>query len=431
MKRKIKVMNKKGTYAILATILFSSVMILAAAVIHASGENAISSTADNFGPLWGRSILAEYDRNLKDRYGIFAYNGNKLQVEEKLKTYVSYSLEDKKYISFDSCECKLEEYRLEESENFFAQIKEAVAFDGKPIPIEKEVTGASNPVDAENSSDNRYIKNQRIIKALPSGGKEQGLGISAIADKISETKGMRDLIDESAEDLYLFRFYKDFMNDRELGETYFRNEIEYILTGKLDDEKAKKRVKTYLTLLRNALNLTYLYSCDEKRNAALAAAELIMPQAPVIAQALIMEGWAYMEARNDVKLLYAGKEVPLLKKDENWAISLENLLASEYGCDTEGNPVSSDDHNDEIKGCVLPQRVEGIAYEGYLRILVSSMPKEMKKLRMLDLIQINMKYLYCEYFLIRDYYTGLDYSIRINGKTHEFNEKYEKGKLYR
>ena len=97
MRHKIRIKNrirkalsagsKRGSYAILATILFSSMMILAAAAVHAAGEDAIASTTDSFGPLWGRSILAEYDTNLKDRYGIFAYSGNKLQVEEKIKKY--------------------------------------------------------------------------------------------------------------------------------------------------------------------------------------------------------------------------------------------------------------------------------------------------------------------------------------------------------
>ena len=48
MKQKSKVMNKKGSYAILASILFSSMMILAAAAVHAAGESAISATAQNF-----------------------------------------------------------------------------------------------------------------------------------------------------------------------------------------------------------------------------------------------------------------------------------------------------------------------------------------------------------------------------------------------
>ena len=414
-------MNKRGSYTVLATILFSSMMILAAASVHEAGENAIAAAAEDFGSLWGRSILAEYDRNLKERYGIFAFNGNKLQVEEKLKDYISFSCQDKSYITFQSCECELEEYQLQKSENFLAQIKEAVAYDAKPIPIEN--TGSAEEQNAAAEGE-RYIKNQRIIKALPSGGKGESVGISALADKIKESKAGSDIIDDVAENIYIFRFFKDCLNERGLGETYFNNEIEYILTGKLSDKEARKKVKTQLTLLRNALNLTYLYSCSEKRNAVQAAAVLIMPSAPVITQALIMEGWAYMEAVNDLKLLYAGKEVPLIKKDENWATSLENILAAEYGFDAEGNRVSEREQTRETQNYISPQKIEGKSYEEYLKILVAALPRETKKLRILDLIQINMKYLYCEYFLICDYHTGVKYSMEINGRKHEFDEKY-------
>ncbi len=419
--QKKKKMNKKGSYTVLATILFSSMMILAAASVHGAGENAISAAADDFGTLWGRSILAEYDRNLKGRYGIFAFNGNELQVEEKLRDYISFSCQDKKYIDFQSCKCELEEYELQKSENFSAQIKDAVAYDAKPTPVEN-----SNSTEKQNAAagTDRYIKNQRIIKALPSGGKGESVGIFALADKIKESKSAGDIIDDAAENIYIFRFFKDCMNERGLGETYFNNEIEYIITGKLSDNDAKKKVKTQLTLLRNGLNLAYLYSCSEKRNAALAAAELIMPTAPVITQALILEGWAYMEAVNDLKLLYAGEEVPLIKKDENWATSLENILVAEYGFDSRGNRVSEKEQNRETKNYIKPQKIEGKNYEEYLKILVAALPKETKKLRILDIIQINMKYLYCEYFLICDYYTGVKYSMEINGRKHEFDEKY-------
>ena len=424
MKEKSKVMNKKGSYAILASILFSSMMILAAAAVHAAGESAISATVENFGPLWGRSILAEYDRNLKDRYGIFAYSGNKLQVEEKLKNYMLYSCRDKKYISFESCECNLDEYELVRPENFFEQIKDAVAYDAKPMPIKYSAEKNTEGGGSNEAFSKRYIKNQRIIKTLPSRGKSGGVGVSALVEKIKESKSIGDLLNDSAENIYIFRFFKDCMNDRNLGETYFKNEIEYILTGRLDDSDSKQKVKNQLILLRNALNLTYLYSCSEKRNAALAAAELIMPEAPLLTQALIMDGWAFMEARNDLKLLYAGKTAPLIKKDENWAVSLENLLSAEYGCDTDGKPVSGSESDGEPSDYVVPRKLEGKTYEDYLKIFVASLPRETKKLRMLDLMQINMKYLYCEYFLISDYFIGLRYSVNINGKIHEFNEKY-------
>ena len=426
MKRKIKIINKRGSYAILACILFSSIMILAQAAIHAAGENAIASTAESFGILWGRSILAEYDTNLKDRYGIFAFSGNEVQVEEKLENYVKYSCDEKKYITLGGCECSLSGYELCEAENFFAQIKEAVLCDAKPVLsnalAERGNEVSNTSLNSSSNASNRFIRNQRIINSLPSGGSGKGIEINSLAQKIKESQNAEDLIEDSAENIYIFRFFKHCLNDGGLGETYFSNEIEYILTGRLDDLAAKKKVKSNLTILRNVLNLAYLYSCEEKRQQTLAVAEILMPEAPLLLQALIMEGWAFMEARNDVKLLYADKKVPLIKKDENWAISLRSMLAAEYGCDTDGNEVNVS--NDEGKGYILPPRVEGKSYEDYLRILVTVLPKETKKLRILDLIQINMKYLYCEYFLISDYHTGLKYSILINGKKHEFDEKY-------
>lgn len=443
--------NKRGSYAILATILFSSMMILTAAVLHASGENAIASTADSFGRLWGRSILAEYDVKLKDRYGIFAFYGDELSAAEKVDFYAEYSARGKEYIDIEPSKCSLEEYRLSDTENFTAQLREAVLTDTKPLQIERKESGAAGSsegnAETENEAEgkevgraggNRYIKSERIIAALPSGGKEGGISVLGLAERLKDGFSAESVTNSAAENIYMFRFFKDCMNDRKLGESFFENEIEYILTGKLDDTKAKNKVKSNLTLLRNSLNLAYLYGCDEKRNAALAAAELIMPEAPMLAQALILEGWAYMEARNDIKILYAGREVPILKKDENWAVSLDNLLTAEYGIDSSGaeagtEPESGSDSGSKAEkasasetasGYLPPAKIEGKNYEGYLRILAAALPQETALLRMMDIIQINMKYLYCDYFLMDDYYVGLKYSIVINDREHEFEEKY-------
>lgn len=446
--------NKRGSYVILATILFSSMMILTTAVLYASGQKAISSTTDSFGRLWGRSILAEYDRNLKDRYGIFAFYGDKKTVEEKLDFYAAYSFDEKEYINAEPSECTIDEYRLTVQENFLTQIKAAAAAGTKPQPMQlqgqtvgqgQDTASVQSKGQASGSKEgplvvgkksgsgdsadgNRYIKNQRIINSLPSKGEGGSVGILSLAEKLKNDLSLGSLANEAAENIYMFRFFKDCVNDRELGDTFFNNEIEYVLTGKADDDKAKKKVGNDLIILRNALNLVYLYSCDEKRNAALAAAEILFPAAPIAAQALILEGWAYMEARNDLKLLYAGKQVPLMKKDENWAVSLDNLLAAEYGCDSSGAEV--DDNADSTSASktgtsyLPPAKIEGKDYEGYLRILAAALPQETAILRMMDLIQINMKYLYCDYFLMSDYYVGLKYSIEVNGKKHEFEERY-------
>ena len=44
--------------------------------------------------------------------------------------------------------------------------------------------------------------------------------------------------------------------------------------------------------------------------------------------------------------------------------------------------------------------------------------------RLLSFCRPYMKYLYCDYFLIKDYYTGLNFSMKVNGVDHEFEEFY-------
>ena len=428
-------------------MLFSSMMIMASAAIYAAGQNAISSTTESFGRLWAKSILAEYDQNLKDRYGMFAYYGNEQLTGQKLDYYAAYTASYKKYIKYEVTSCELDDYKLLTEENFLSQVEAAVLAGVKPKALVRDAssaleTSADSETDADSDSSagsgsnsgsastgvsggeygSRYVKNERIIKALPSGGLEGGISVTSLAEKLKDGISADSLISSSAQHVYIFKYFKDYLHERELGETYFQNEIEYILTGKLDDQKSKKKVGNSIIVLRNALNLAYLYSCQEKRDAALAVAEILMPTAPIITQALILEGWAYMEARNDLKILYDGKQVPIMKADDNWAISLENLLAAEYGVDTEGNELSGE--YKEKKSYVSPQKIEGKDYEFYLKILVSAMPTDTLSKRMMDLIQINMKYLYCDYFLVEDYYVGVKYSIEVNGKSHEFEEKY-------
>ena len=52
------------------------------------------------------------------------------------------------------------------------------------------------------------------------------------------------------------------------------------------------------------------------------------------------------------------------------------------------------------------------------------MSEETKLLRVMDLIQVNMKYSYYGSFLLKDYHTGLDYEITVNGEKHEFKDSY-------
>ena len=106
-------------------------------------------------------------------------------------------------------------------------------------------------------------------------------------------------------------------------------------------------------------------------------------------------------------ILYEDSKVPLLKSDGTWALTLENALNSE-------------------NGPVHPRTEEGYQYESYLRMLLTAVTEETILLRAMDLIQINMKYLYNGTFRLKDYYTGLQFTLKINGQVHEYDESFER-----
>lgn len=410
---KLKILNdRKGSFTVFVVMVFTAVLIGIGAVLSASGQAALSSAADSFGRLWGMSILAEYDLNLKDRYGLFAFYGNEDSIEKKIDGYASYTFDAKKYVVYSGSKCELSGFNLLSTDVFKKQVEEAAIFNVKPMPLSR-----NEGAEATNSSTygNRTVTSPWIIESLPSEGEKTGVSISEIVEKVKSGENLENLMGNSLINTYAFIYFKDNLNERDLGETYFQNEIEYILSGKRSDSEALKAVKSKITILRNGLNLIYLYSSEEKREAAMMLAAAVTPGAEAVAtQAAVLETWAYAEACNDVKLLLAGKEVPLLKTDSSWALDLDNAVSSE---------------NLQMllkEGYVTPRDEEGCSYDEYLRILMNFIPEKTRLLRMMDLIQINMKFLYCDYFLISDYYTGLKFSMKVNGIDYEFEEKYEK-----
>ncbi len=403
--------NKKGSFIVLAVMIFTALLILIFAVIKVSLDTALNSTVNSLGILWGKSILGEYDLFLKDRYGILGFCGDNYSVEEKLDFYSQYSFAKKKYIKVNSIRASVEDYRLDDLEEFKAQIGEIVMHGIKPVKYKD--------LDSKNTQDSdRYINSLWIKENLPSFGKAERFYLAEIVSKIKSGIKAEDMINEIATDKYILDFFKTCMHEIDLGKTYFNCEVEYIVSGKLSDKESKKDVKNKITNMRNLLNLYYLYSCPEKRQAIFALAETVTPgPAAILTQAVMMETWAYLEAENDVNILYDKGTVPLLKKDCNWALSLENVFNS-------NGEVKDDKDSADKKRYISPQTVEGEDYLSYLSLLLCGLTEQTKLLRIMDLIQINGKYLYCGSFLIKDYCFGLEYIIKVNGNEHKFKEIY-------
>ena len=414
-----KVFGKKGSYTVFLAMFMSGMMIMSGAVISAAHQMAVDSSCEDLGRVWAGSILGEYDRELRDRYGFYGYIGNEDLTREKLVRYADWSFKKKKYIKMTSLDCHLKEYKLTDLDTFRQQMMKITASLWRPVPFDSEsgISGSDKTDGVSEGSGNKSVSAHRYISA---GWIIGGLPSRNCSGQSLKGSGGSSLMETA----YIFKSFKDHVDERELGKTYFRNEIEYIITGKLDEERSRKLVYAEIFTERNALNLAYLYSCTAKRQAALEAAEIITPgPEAVLTQAIILEIWALLESKNDLALLYDGKQVPIMKKDDNWALELKKAVdVVEEDKDTEELDTG------ESKKYVKPKRIEGQKYADYLKTLLIAVPEKKRLLRIMDLIQINMKYAYCDYFLMDDLYVGLDYTMVINGKEHTYHDEYQKKK---
>lgn len=451
--------NKKGSFTVFATMIFAAVLIAAVAAVNAAVGVSYKGAVNSLGKVWGKSILGEYDLFLKERYGIFGFYGNDHSTGEKLKVYADYSFAGKERVEAEDIRADAEKYSLDKTGPLKEQIKDAVSYGAEPksygtpksyggpkfYETPKSSSGGKGALGTSSEArgkiyektEDRYIKSKWIEKNLPSYGKTGKLYLTELVNKITDG-GIGELAGQLAVDRYILKFFKNHVNGGGLGETYFSCETEYIISGKLNDKDSRKNVRSKIKTARNMLNLYYLYSCEEKRQATLALAQLATPGAAAyLTQAVIMETWAYMEAENDMDILYSGETVPLLKKDSNWALSLENVFKSDGGgvmSKTAGTNAGSERAgggqtggqagNDAGGGFIRPQEIEGEDYEDYLGVLLLGLTEETKLLRIADLIQINGKYLYCDSFLMKDYCSGLEYGIKVNGHEKSFEEHY-------
>ena len=393
--------SKKGTVSVFLTLILASILLLVGLFIHAASQVAGKSYADAVFDLAGRSILSEYDINLYEIYGIFGVHTNESEAENKIKNYADYSFHDntikemtrrRKYmdtlkLNLKSVRVDLKGYSLTDVELFEHQILEYMKYDIVKDMLDEEKEYPHLKLEIE-------LRNKQIINSLPSRGYQSNL-ITDIK-RLVET-GIPNLkqIQTDTRDIFLLNEYimKHFLNHQrghETRDTFFLNEVEYILKGNLNDQSNYKTVRNDLFIMRNILNLVHINSDPEKRHKVDAVAALLtLAEGKEIGALFVAEAWAAAESENDLRLLEDGKQVAFIKNKENWAVPISNTLEFLW----------KDDY-------MKPKNMQGYEYEDYLRILLFVENREKKLLRCMDLIQLNMKGNYDRDFDLKEYYGG-------------------------
>ena len=72
----------------------------------------------------------------------------------------------------------------------------------------------------------------------------------------------------------------------------------------------------------------------------------------------------------------------------------------------------------------MTQFRDGLNYDEYLMVMILAMNENTRLLRIMDLVQINMKYRYYKDFNLMEYYTGVRYAISADGRDYVFEDSY-------
>lgn len=418
--------SKRGSVPVFLTAILMSFLLILAFLTEASVGVAAREYTNTVLDLAGRSILSEYDRNLKEKYGLFGLMMDPETAEQKLDFYVGHCLK-KSYGKIDlfdlraeSFQADLSAYALTDPDRLEKQIldymQHRIMTEGldamgllQNIPVLSAWSDNQTPTETLPARTECVLKNQRIIKMLPSRQLED---LRKNIFELPPNFDLGSLADRSKNEivlnLYILRDFRNHLDSGAWKETFFVNEVEYILVGQLNDESNRELTKAALITLRTSLNLAHIYVDIKKRQAVIAAAAIITPGPEAAAtQFLIAVAWAAAEAENDLKRLFAGERVPLYKTASDWVINLDYILKEEYPDKIAYAGTAEPDSKTE------ETITNGLDYENYLFLLLCFKSRESKLLRIMDLIQMDMKGSYYEDFLLGNCYGGIDFSSTI------------------
>lgn len=175
---------------------------------------------------------------------------------------------------------------------------------------------------------------------------------------------------------YLMDKLGNYLNPASGGLEY---QIEYILGRKDNDLDNLKSVATKLLLVREGVNFAHLLADSGKRAqvealALAIASSFLIPPAAVIIEGALLLCWAFAESILDVRELFDGGKVPLIKSIEDWQLSLENLPELLQGLDTQRRGTET-----------------GMDYEDYLQVFLLAKGKNEKLSGGMDMVELSVR----------------------------------------
>lgn len=208
----------------------------------------------------------------------------------------------------------------------------------------------------------------------------------------SENKGTKDILSE----------------DRLLD-----YETEYILCGGKSDKDNLCEVITKLSHIREGANLLYLITDSQKKNECFTLAVQILGYTGNMvlikaAQYLIMTLWAYAESIVELRGLYSGESISIIKNAGDWETDINGLINLGRENISSGSVQWLKNAGKNRKGTVQPDDKEtdeilSLDYAGYLRILLLMQNGTTRNARVMSAMELVMVALGHNDFRMKDY----------------------------
>lgn len=423
----------RGELTVFLSFVFLLLLALVGAVLESASIQMLKNEKRADASMATESVFAEYQRDLLENYHIFAleesYESGEVSEEHILNRLRYYGAENmdmdiaaigyltdengqeffrqaveyqKKKTGFSMLESAIGNYSVwKEKEKLTEEygkedIKTSEEMDQVLQEEEETLASEQNPLELL-----KEMKSDLFFKLVLPEQFELSSGQINTRDvpskrKIQEGYGTLFVKEEEAKDIIFFNLYamehfenarKKIMEEEKSGKGLVY-EVEYLLEGKESDAANLEGVARKICNIRFGINYAYLLSSQEKQMEAEAMAGtlcalLISPEiVPLVKHALLLT-WAYGEGMVDVKTLLDGGRVPLMKSDETWHLSLENLFSMKE------NGIQNED----------AEQSEGENYERYLQMLLLAKQKNLVTMRALDIVEQDIRRAYGkEYF---------------------------------
>ena len=429
-----------GSISIYLALTFTVMLSLILVIIEGAREEAIRLKAECAVDLSLHSVFAEYNRELLEQYDLFfidtSYGLDHASIhrtEEHLKAYLddNFTLDQgagilKDLMALYTEEAVITDYSLASDEMGILIKRQAVSYMKDLFGAEyvSELKRQLETVEGEGlltrDVTSERLSNQSALDSIEIPPKQVGedewveVELDNPADAVNAARGNLSLVidpekglssaaidpanyisaripnqgsglagregigggDEMIFNEYLIKKCGCYTQPKEEGGLQYQ--LEYILAGESSDIENLKAVVNKLLLLRETANVIYLFSDGAKMAEAEALAIAVTAEIPVpgieqLVKISLIFAWAYAESVYDVRTLLKGGKIPLVKNAETWHYSLSGMLS--FGGDEGGE---------------IPD-IEGVDYEGYLRMFLALENVEQKTMRAMDIIEMDVR----------------------------------------